>query len=232
MKKKLFIISGHGGSDPGATSVINNKLYKESDLAIEFRDLLISDLIKLNISVITDSNQNALQQTLNWLKGIVYKPTDIMIDIHLNAGPSSANGTEVIIPDNASDTEKSISNDIFKVLSKYWKPRRILTESQTPRKKLGIFRPNMEQVLIELFFITNENDMNIYQNVKYSVSKEIAQILYKYINNENTSLFYIVEKGDTISSISKKLNIPIKDLILKNNISNTNIIRIGQKLIL
>ncbi len=50
---------------------------------------------------------------------------------------------------------------------------------------------------------------------------------------ESATLFksYQVEQGDTVYSISRKLNIPVPDLIKKNNIEN-NAISIGQNLII
>jgi N-acetylmuramoyl-L-alanine amidase len=233
MSKQLFIIAGHSTAiDPGATSTINGVNYKEADLAVEFRDLLIEECKTIGLNPITDSKTNALKQTLEWLKSKVFQPTDIMVDIHWNAGPPAANGTEVIIPDNASQKERNLAKDVYAVLSKYWKPRRILKESETPRKRLGIFRPNMEQILIEMCFISNAADMNTYQKVKRSLAKEIAQVLYKHYMERELERVYIIQKGDNLLSISRKVNVPLDTILLKNNLKKTDKIFVGQKLIL
>ena len=41
---------------------------------------------------------------------------------------------------------------------------------------------------------------------------------------------YTIKKGDTLSAISKKLNIPIKKLVEQNNIADPNKIYAGSKL--
>ena len=43
---------------------------------------------------------------------------------------------------------------------------------------------------------------------------------------------YVIKEGQTLSEISNLFNIPIKDLCLINNISNPNVIKVGQILIL
>ena len=97
MRRKIIISAGHGGNDPGA--VANG--YTERDLAIEFRELLVKELLLLGIKPLIDDNKNALKQTLAWLTG-KYSSKDILLDIHWNAASSKARGTEVIVPDNAT----------------------------------------------------------------------------------------------------------------------------------
>lgn len=41
---------------------------------------------------------------------------------------------------------------------------------------------------------------------------------------------YIVSKGDNLTKIAKKFNTTIEDIVINNNITNPNFIRIGQKL--
>lgn len=59
---------------------------------------------------------------------------------------------------------------------------------------------------------------------------------YNYSNNtpvDNSNLnYYIVQKGDTLSSIAKKLGTTYQKIAKDNNISNPNLIYPGQKLII
>ena len=48
-------------------------------------------------------------------------------------------------------------------------------------------------------------------------------------NNKAEKNQYIVKKGDTLYSISKKYKVPVDELIKKNNLKSNNI-SIGQKL--
>lgn len=235
--KTLFIIAGHtnviekSGFDVGASNPFDRNR-PEGVLTVEFRDLLVDECRKLGLNPRTDANQNALQATMNWLKGLVFTPDSLTVDIHWNSGSATANGTEVIIPDNATKKERDLAQDTFNVLSKYWRGRRILRESETPRKRLGIFRPNMEQILIEICFISNSSDMNTYEKVKRSVAKEIAQVIHKhFVKQDIQSNTYIVKSGDSLSRIAKQNNTTVAKIITNNKLT-TDVIRVGQKLIL
>ena len=175
MSRKIIISAGHGGNDPGA--VANG--YTERDLAIEFRELLVKELLLLGVKPLIDDNKNALKQTLAWLTG-KYSSKDILLDIHWNAASSKARGTEVIVPDNASIFENNFAKNILNVfVSNGFVNRGVKPESQTARKRLGWMRPPAENILIEMGFITNLLDINLYQNLKYKLAKESAFVIYK-----------------------------------------------------
>ena len=178
MNRKIIISAGHGGNDPGA--VANG--YTERDLAIEFRELLVKELLLLGVKPLIDDNKNALKQTLAWLIG-KYSSKDILLDIHWNAASSKARGTEVIVPDNASIFENNFAKNILNVfVSNGFVNRGVKPESQTARKRLGWMRPPAENILIEVAFITNILDINLYQNLKYKLAKELAFVIYKSLN--------------------------------------------------
>lgn len=175
MNRKIIISAGHGGNDPGA--VANG--YTERDLAIEFRELLVKELLLLGVKPLIDDNKNALKETLAWLVG-KYSSKDILLDIHWNAASSKARGTEVIVPDNASIFENNFAKNILNVfVSNGFVNRGVKPESQTARKRLGWMRPPAENILIEMGFITNLLDINLYQNLKYKLAKELAFVIYK-----------------------------------------------------
>lgn len=178
MNRKIIISAGHGGNDPGA--VANG--YTERDLTIEFRELLVKELLLLGVKPLIDDNKNALKQTLAWLVG-KYSSKDILLDIHWNAASSKARGTEVIVPDNASIFENNFAKNILNVfVSNGFINRGVKPESQTARKRLGWMRPPAENILIEVAFITNLLDMNLYQNLKYKLAKELSFVIYKSLN--------------------------------------------------
>ena len=176
MARKVFVIAGHGGIDSGA---IGNG-YIERDLAIELRDLVIKELKLLGISALTDSNSNALSQTLSWLRG-KFGSVDLLLDIHWNAGAAAAKGSEVIVPDVSSQFEKELAKDLLKVLVDVgFKDRGVKPEALTARRRLGWMRPVAENVLIEVCFITNLTDMKLYQANKHTIAKKLALVLSTY----------------------------------------------------
>ena len=176
MNRKIIISAGHGGNDPGA--VANG--YTERDLAIEFRELLVKELLLLGVNPLIDDNKNALKQTLAWLKGVLKSDKTVCIDIHWNAAIPKARGTEIIIPDKPSLFESSFAKEILDVfVSNGFTSRGVKTESQTARKRLGWMRPLAENILIEMAFLTNTLDLELYKMVKYKLAKELAVVIKK-----------------------------------------------------
>lgn len=66
---------------------------------------------------------------------------------------------------------------------------------------------------------------------KYDGKKPIVVDMPKPLNADAKSTIYIVQKGDTLYSISKKLSVNIKELVKLNRIKD-NTIYLGQQLIL
>ena len=52
------------------------------------------------------------------------------------------------------------------------------------------------------------------------------------IENDNSNIIYTVVKGDNLTKIAKKFNTTINELVRLNNITNKNLIYVGQKLII
>lgn len=70
--------------------------------------------------------------------------------------------------------------------------------------------------------------------MKMSLNKKqlIIFIISTLINFSIFSATYVVEKGDTLYSISKKFSVSVAELRNKNNLSENDVIKIGQKLII
>lgn len=177
ISRKIIISAGHGGTDPGAV----NGSYIERDLAIELRNLIVAELKVLGVTPLVDDDRNALKETLAWLRG-KFGSKDILFDIHWNAaGSPEAKGTEVIVPDVASEFEMNLSRSILKVFTDLgFRDRGVKREGATARKRLGWMRPTAENVLLEACFISNITDMKLYEANKLNISKRLANILVHY----------------------------------------------------
>jgi N-acetylmuramoyl-L-alanine amidase len=178
MTRRIFLSAGHGGSDPGAVSGI----YIERDLAIELRSMVATELqASYNVTALSDPNRNALSETLAWLRGR-FGSRDILFDIHWNAGGGT--GIEVIVPEVSSSFERTLAQSLADRISLItsWRKRGggVKPESSTARKRLGWMRPAAENILIEVCFIDNKSDMEIYQKNKIQISKAIAEILCNF----------------------------------------------------
>ena len=79
---------------------------------------------------------------------------------------------------------------------------------------------------------TNGNKSNCVAQ-KTRDKKYIAGVIllpYKDEKPKETKKYYIVKKGDTLTSIAKKYKTSVKQLVSWNKIKNPNLIRVGQKI--
>ena len=172
-ERKIFLCAGHNRSDSGA---IEGDLV-EANLTIELRNL-ISAKIK-NFTVLTDDDNLNLSQTVSWIESLC-KPNDIILDLHFNDSDSSkATGCETFVPMRYSDDEYNLAANLNMATSKILDiPNRgVKTEDQSPRKRLAMMRPDGINVLLEVSFLSNESDMEKYQERKIALADSIAGVL-------------------------------------------------------
>ena len=176
--KKLFLSAGHSPTEPGAWG----NGYREELLAIEFRDLLVTELKALDAIPTIDDNNNALKKTLAYFKNLV-SSNSVCVDIHWNASSNStATGVETLIPATYSSFEYNLASLLSSEISNTLGIRMrgtngVKTEADSHHGRLGWMRLNGENILIEMCFISNLSDMQKYQKNKISLAKNIAIIL-------------------------------------------------------
>lgn len=234
--RKIFISAGHStrqGRDRGATG----NGFIEGVEAADFRRLLVQELKVLGNVPIVDVDDSILSETLAFLRN---KTTNkcIVLDIHFNSASSTATGTETLIPSENTPFERQLAKALSDVMSNILSIplrgnhaglRGVKTELESHHGRLGWMRLTGENVLIELCFISNINDMRSYQNNKVTLAKEMAKILFRFSNTDD-GVNYVIQSGDTLNIISRRFSIPLQDLILINNLNKNHIIRVGQKI--
>lgn len=65
---------------------------------------------------------------------------------------------------------------------------------------------------------------------KYKLIPTLIFIFFSFLYAED--LVYVIEKGDTLYGLSKKYNIPVSEILAKNNLKDGSKIKTGQKLII
>lgn len=230
----IVIDSGHGGSDYGASgNGINEKDYTlliSTYMKERFDELGIpSQLTRTKDETLTPSER--VNRILNAYGN---SPDVLVISNHLNAGGGS--GSEVIYALRNNDT---LAKNILKGLGESGMPIRKVYQRRLPsdmtkdyyfiHRNTGLTEP----LIIEYGFIDNKNDAdmikNNYKRYAESVVKEIANYKgYNYVE-PRVQEEYIVQKGDTLWNISKKLGTSVDEIKRLNNL-NSNLLFVGQKL--
>jgi N-acetylmuramoyl-L-alanine amidase len=175
-KKEVYLIAGHSSGDPGAIGVNSRK---EADETIKVRNAVKKLLTDAGVSVIIDNDRKRLADVL---KDIVSGEEDIVCDIHFNASENAkATGIEVLIPGRHTNKERSlallIAMGIRKATNLALRSGGVKTELESHRGSLGIMRELGTNVLIELCFISNENDMKAYDTNFDQVVQNIASAI-------------------------------------------------------
>jgi len=177
-----FISAGHNPKgikvDPGAVA---NGL-READLTVEFRNLVVKELLKRNVKVITDKDDERLA---DYLKRIKTGSGSVVLEFHFDAAvSSSATGTTSLFGSDADRLDKAFAKELVEATSTILgiKNRGSLSEKESHRGSLGLMRKEGIVSLLEICFISNPNDIKAYNLKKNELAVKIAQIVEHYEN--------------------------------------------------
>lgn len=234
MKDLIIVDAGHGGIDSGA---VGNGL-EEKDLNLQVAKYIYNRLQELKIpSILVRSEDEYLPKTkrVERIKQITNQnPNTILISNHMNAG--NGEGAEVVY---SLKSNGYLANLILDSIGKKGQIERKAYQRRLPED------PNLdyyyilretnakEPILIEYGFIDNKKDSEKLKNNLESYGEGVVEALTNYLGvpyqEELKKDEYIVKKGDTLYSISKKYNLSVDELKRLNNLT-TNILTIGQVL--
>lgn len=177
-----FLSGGHNPKgkkiDPGAIG--NGR--KEADIASEFRDLVVSKYKKKYPKelVITDKDDETLS---DYLKRIKTGSGSVVLEFHCDASTNkSASGCTAIVGTDSNGADKSFASELVNKTSEILsiKNRGVISEADSHRGRLGLMREQGTVVLLELFFISNQNDLKSYRENKEKLADALIDIIYKY----------------------------------------------------
>ena len=182
----IFISAGHNNQrgtknyDPGAVAKFKGKEIIEADLTQDFEDLVIGEIALRGMRVITDTPQESLSQ---YLKRIKTGNGSVVLEFHFDAsGSGKGTGTTAIVGSDADRLDKNFAKELVDATSAILgiRNRGVISEGQSARGRLGLMRKEGIVSLLELAFIDNEKDIELYHKNKKSLAKAIADIVIKY----------------------------------------------------
>ncbi|MFO0089988.1 MAG: N-acetylmuramoyl-L-alanine amidase [bacterium] len=176
----IFISAGHNNRglriDPGA---IGNG-FKEADLTVEIRDLVIAELKRLKIPYISDKDDERLG---TYLERIKTGNGSVVLEFHFDASTnSSATGTTALIEAEADRLDRAFAKELSDATANILgiRNRGVKTEAESHRGRLALMREEGIICLLEVCFISNSQDVALYKANKEKLAMQIAQILIKY----------------------------------------------------
>lgn len=178
---KIFVSAGHSAIDPGAVS----GSLKESDLALRLRNRIAVNLRALGADVLTDGEIPAE----NWplvsairRARIVAANKGVAVEIHFNAGPSTARGVETL----GSATQQALCQALSAAVARFTESplrgnRGHKLPEESHRGRLGFCRAG--GVILEVAFISNPDEMAIYQKFENEIAQAIADVLINAVKS-------------------------------------------------
>lgn len=167
-KLKILIIPGHGDGDCGA---VGNG-YREADLTREVAQLLKGSLSGYADVDIADTSRNWYKHIIKQKNPFYFGVYDYVLEIHFNSSAiKSANGTEIYVTklEKSHGVESNIVNGINRLgfVNRGVKAKNF--DLIYHIKKQGV-----SSALLEVCFISNANDVKLYQTKKNEIVKAIA----------------------------------------------------------
>ena len=172
----ITVTAGHNSiSDPGA---VNGKI-KEAEIATDMRNMVAVYLKNAGITVRTDgegSENQILTKACKLIAG-----AKVAVEFHCNAAANkTAKGVEAL----SQPKDKTISQQLCSAVSsvmgnplrgdKGWK-----AEGSGQHSRLAYVSNG--GIILELFFISNDDELALWQQKKWLVAKAVANTLTKYV---------------------------------------------------
>ncbi len=164
----ILISAGHSNTDPGAVAFGR----KESEIAVEFRTILVKCLADLGIQAQTDGagkDNLPLRDAVKLAKG-----KDIAIEIHLNASANAtASGVETLSGPEDMDLGARLCAAVSQALN--IRNRGAKPENAGQHHRLAFVQAG--GIILELFFLTNPNDLAAYDGRKWPLARALAEVI-------------------------------------------------------
>lgn len=171
-----YISAGHHKNDPGAVA---NGL-QENNLTIKVRDKVVSLVKAKGYKVITDDDAETLAE---YLKRIEPGEASVVVEFHFDAGQLNvSSGTSTFFADNASANSRAFAIEMALTgASVLGIPNRgAHSETESHRGRLGLVHEPGINCLVEVCFITNDRDIQLFNQHFDQLCEAYAKVITKF----------------------------------------------------
>ena len=163
--RHIVITAGHSNVDPGAV----NGSVTEAHICTDFRNLVAYYLTRDNIAFSTDGRDN---ENLSLNKAIqLLTPGSLGVEFHCNAFSNpAATGVETLSQDKDKPLGGVLCRTVADTLGIV--NRGAKSEGSGQHSRLGFVRAG--GIILELFFISNPDDLRRYLDKKWVLARNIA----------------------------------------------------------
>jgi len=164
----IVITAGHSNVDPGAT----NGVITEAHIVTDFRNIVAYYLRQAAADIRTDGEGHD-NLSLNMAIKLI-KPKSIAVEFHCNAFTNpAATGVETLSQDKDKALGAKLCEAVANVLGIV--NRGAKSEGSGQHSRLGYVRAG--GIILELFFLSNPDDLRRYLDKKWLVARAVAGVL-------------------------------------------------------
>ena len=243
---KICIDPGHGGADPGAISIAPATArepaitLKERDFTLDVALLLEEELARCGHSVLLTRRRDRSLKLNARAAHANRHAADLFISIHANAAANpAAEGIEVFhFP--GSTAGKSLADRIMRRLAAAFPGH--VNRGVKPADFAVLRLTDMPAVLVECEFLTNPDRLRRFlscpgkrQEIAVAIAAGVAARpdappAAEAAAEPAPARTYIVQAGDTLSTLARRFGLTVDAIAGDNDLSNPNLIRVGQAL--
>ena len=176
--------AGHGGDDVGAVSVDGKRYEKDDNLTLTLK--VRDELEKLGVKTVLTREDDVAVSLKDRCKKANKNRCDLFVAIHRNSSVSGT-GVEAWISkrekENEKATAKSLVNELSNVMGIANRGVKSGYRDRTANNYYVNANTNMPSILLEVGFITSEEDNAAFDENIDQMAKEISKVIYDSLQN-------------------------------------------------
>ncbi len=189
----IFIDAGHGGHDCGAIGSLNGTSYYEEDINLSVSRLVREELEKRGFTVVMSRDTDEFIELAERVDMANRANADMFVSLHCNSAVPAAYGTRVLYTDRSVSYKKIQFAGYFEkaiesfagLYSKMRKDVFVRSDKEESGYYLAVLcDTKMPSILIEMGFITNENDLKMFimEDWQQNMAKAVADAVENSYN--------------------------------------------------
>lgn len=229
--KTILISAGHSTVPPLDPGAVGPKGEKEANIALKMRDQVAAKLRAKGLDVTEDGADGVnepLSKALTLARG-----AQVAIEFHLNAGPPTATGIEVLSKPNRRALGRALAQAIHAATGSPlrggdggWK-----ADNSGAHHRLAFCEAG--GLIVELAFISSTSDLDALINNFGTVAENIANVVAGEVGQVSaavdTQTSYTVTPGDNLTKIAARFGMKVEELKQINGLDSDRI-DVGQLL--
>ena len=164
----IVVDAGHGGRDPGAVTYYNSQLVKESDIALDVANRLVTLLNEAGYNTFSTRHGDYDVSIWNRVNQAYQHNADLFVSVHVDNSPNfpGTRGSNVYISPNADWNTYQLAENVQINLEQATN-RSTNNLGRVLRRNFTILYQSRPAILVETGFLSNWSDLSRFQTSQF-----------------------------------------------------------------